>query len=246
MLLSIIIPCKNDECNISNVIDASNNSFASVEKEIIIVEANNNRISGKICENKSVSYVMQDYKGKGDAMRCGFNHSKGDIITYSDADIININPEMIENVVLPLLNDEFDFVNGSHSNISRVEEFVIKPLLKFAFPEIYKIERPTSGQIGGRREFFEQIDFCDGWGVDIGLKIDMLMLGARILDIPLPIKEELAWKHYFWQENFIEEIIATIFMKIIEYERLEKIKGLNLSILFEKTFNVLKGMELIV
>jgi phosphoserine phosphatase SerB len=60
---------------------------------------------------------------------------------------------------------------------------VAKPLLSLLFPEADKFEQPLSGMIAGKREFFEKIKFEEHYGVDIGILIDMIQLGARIVEV---------------------------------------------------------------
>jgi glucosyl-3-phosphoglycerate synthase len=55
----------------------------------------------------------------------------------------------------------------------RVTELVARPLLSLYFPELAGLHQPLSGEYGGRREVLEQLPFVQGYGVDIGLLIDL-------------------------------------------------------------------------
>jgi hypothetical protein len=46
-------------------------------------------------------------------------------------------------------------------------------LLNLFFPELSGIIQPLSGEYGGRRSALEQMPFSSGYGVEIGLLIDM-------------------------------------------------------------------------
>ena len=52
-------------------------------------------------------------------------------------------------------------------------ELTARPLLNLFFPELSGIIQPLSGEYGGRRTALEQMPFSSGYGVEIGLLIDM-------------------------------------------------------------------------
>jgi len=48
-----------------------------------------------------------------------------------------------------------------------------RPLLCALFPHLAGIVQPLSGEYAGRRELLEAVPFVEGWGVEIGLLIDL-------------------------------------------------------------------------
>ena len=52
-------------------------------------------------------------------------------------------------------------------------ELTARPLLNLFFPELSGIIQPLSGEYGGRRAALEQMPFSSGYGVEIGLLIDI-------------------------------------------------------------------------
>jgi hypothetical protein len=56
----------------------------------------------------------------------------------------------------------------------RVTELVARPLLNLFYPELSGMIQPLAGEYAGRREAFECIPFFTGYGVEIGLLIDIL------------------------------------------------------------------------
>jgi len=55
----------------------------------------------------------------------------------------------------------------------RVTELTARPLLNLFFPELSGIIQPLSGEYGGRRKALELMPFSSGYGVEIGLVIDI-------------------------------------------------------------------------
>ena len=55
----------------------------------------------------------------------------------------------------------------------RVTELTARPLLNLFYPEVSGVVQPLSGEYGGRRRALEQLPFFSGYGVEIGLLIDV-------------------------------------------------------------------------
>jgi glucosyl-3-phosphoglycerate synthase len=79
-----------------------------------------------------------------------------------------------------LTADDIGFVKGFYERSSgdgdrggRVTELVARPLLSALFPGLASIVQPLAGECAGRREVLERLPFVEGYGVDIGLLIDV-------------------------------------------------------------------------
>jgi len=124
------------------------------------------------------------YPAKGITMRDGLREARNAVIAYVDADIVNIGPEKIEQLIEPVKKDEADFIKGTFERAEgRVTELVAKPLLKMFFPELASFSQPLSGEIAAKRWVFEQIRFEENWGVDVGILIGVVRLGVRVREV---------------------------------------------------------------
>ena len=56
----------------------------------------------------------------------------------------------------------------------RVTELMARPLINLFFPELSGMIQPLSGEYAGRRALLESVPFFTGYGVEIGLLIDIL------------------------------------------------------------------------
>ena len=112
--LSIVIPVFNEKDTIDEIVRRVQN--VEFEKEIIIVDdcSNDgtrdkiNRISG----NNIKKLFHENNKGKGAALRTGFQHVTGDIVIIQDADL-EYNPKEYSNLIEPILDGRADVVYGS-------------------------------------------------------------------------------------------------------------------------------------
>ncbi len=90
-------------------------------------------------------------------MKEGIDAATNEIVVFFDADIDPYPEYSIQNLTVPLLNDEVDFVKGAFSrNAGRVTELVAKPLLAILFPGLSHFSQPLSGMIAGKKSFFRK------------------------------------------------------------------------------------------
>lgn len=218
-LATVVIPARNEAPTIGRVVQTARQ--ARWVDEVIVVDGYST--DGTILEARKAGarVVMQSRRGypaKGIAMRDGLRAASNAVIAYVDADIVNIGPEMIEQLIEPVIKDEADFVKGTFERVEgRVTELVAKPLLKMFFPELAGFSQPLSGEIAGRRWVFEQIKFEENWGVDVGILIDVLRLGVRIKEVHIGFKDHIMKPLLDLQEMAYQ--VAEAILKRAEAER---------------------------
>jgi mannitol/fructose-specific phosphotransferase system IIA component (Ntr-type) len=124
--------------------------------------------------------------GKGENLWKSLFLLKGDIIVWVDSDIKNIHPRFVYGLIGPLLtNKRIGYVKGfykrplkvgrklSPTGGGRVTELVARPVLNILFPSLSGLAQPLSGEYAGRRSVLERVTFFTGYGVEIGLLIDI-------------------------------------------------------------------------
>lgn len=115
--VSVVIPCKNEKGNIENAVLRCPNM--GKRTEIIFVQGVSHdgtgdeidRVSQKYPE-KNIIYLVQDGKGKGDAVRKGFEHALGDVLMILDADL-TVQPEQLSKFFQALVQSKGELINGS-------------------------------------------------------------------------------------------------------------------------------------
>src|SRR5204862_109891 len=121
--------------------------------------------------------------GKGNAMWKSLLVTDGDIVVWCDADVRNFRPCFVTGLLGPLLTlDDVAFCKGFYERPldgvrgqgGRVTELVARPLISLFFPHLSPFVQPLAGEYAGRRDLLEQVPFVQGYGVDIGLLIDVV------------------------------------------------------------------------
>lgn len=117
--LSIVIPARNEKGNIEAALQRMPD-LGGAELDVIFVEGHSSdgtweeiqRVLPLHAHKFSVRAFQQTGKGKSDAVRLGFAHARGDLLTILDADL-TMPPELLHRFYDAWCAGRADFVNGS-------------------------------------------------------------------------------------------------------------------------------------
>jgi nucleotide-binding universal stress UspA family protein/glycosyltransferase involved in cell wall biosynthesis len=195
--ISLALPALNEEETVGNVINIIKTELMDrlpLLDEIVLIDSDSTDRTREIARNLEVpvfihQQILPQYGarcGKGEALWKSLFLTKGDIVIWIDTDIVNIHPRFVFGLIGPLLlNPQIQFVKGFYRRPlkvgdkiqagggGRVTELTARPLLNLFYPELSGIVQPLSGEYGGRREILEKLPFFSGYGVEIGLLIDV-------------------------------------------------------------------------
>lgn len=181
-MITVIIPALNEEKTIAQVVRLAKN-YPQVS-EVIVVDDKSMDNTIEKARKEGASVITSTKLGKGASMKDGVLFAKNEVIAFLDADIITYPKDVIEFLTSPLLKDEADFVKSYFTRqAGRVTELVAKPLLSILNPTFPNFQQPLSGMIAGKKSLFEKCEFEEGYGVDIGILMDMHKMGARIKEV---------------------------------------------------------------
>src|SRR5512140_2593873 len=196
--ISLALPALNEEETVGNVIQTIRQALvldAPLLDEIVLIDSNSEDRTREIARGLGIPvYIHQellpDYgarRGKGEALWKSLYCTHGDIVIWLDTDIVNIHPRFAYGLIGPLLlRPDIQFIKGFYRRPlkvgdkiqagggGRVTELTARPLLNLFYPELSGVIQPLSGEYGGRRSALEQFGFFSGYGVEIGLLIDVL------------------------------------------------------------------------
>jgi phosphoserine phosphatase SerB len=183
-MISVIIPALNEEATIAHVVSVAKNG--SHVKEVIVVDDQSADATVERARAAGAAVITSTRLGKGTSMKDGVLYASSPFLVFLDADITTYPADVVDRLAEPLLKDKADFVKSFFSRqAGRVTELVAKPLLSILYPDFPAFHQPLSGMIAGKRELLQKVDFEEGYGVDIGILIDMYQRGVRIKEVSI-------------------------------------------------------------
>lgn len=181
-MITVIIPALNEEKTVAKVVELAVNIPAVTE--VIVVDDKSLDNTVDVARKAGARVITSTKLGKGASMKDGVLYANNEVLVFLDADITTYPADVVTLLAAPLLEDKADFCKSFFSRqAGRVTELVAKPLLSILYPDFPSFWQPLSGMIAGKKTMLKKIQFEEGYGVDIGILIDMYQQGARIAEV---------------------------------------------------------------
>jgi glucosyl-3-phosphoglycerate synthase len=191
--ITVCLPAKDEEATIGPIVDHLRRRLVErvpLVDEILVIDDGSvddthevALAAGARVENTSDLFPeLGSGTGKGEALWKGLAAATGDLIVWCDADVTNFSQRFVVGLLGPLLADpSVGFVKGFYERPidgkpgtgGRTTELVARPLIALLFPDLAAIVQPLAGEYAGRRAVLEEVPFVQGYGVDLGLLIDI-------------------------------------------------------------------------
>lgn len=117
MKLSVVVPVRNERDTIVTLLERLRAVDCGMPKEIIVVDGastdgTRDALLGLAADPELVLVLEDEPRGKGRAVRTGFERATGDIVMVQDADL-ELDPAQIPALLKPLIDDGVPVVFGS-------------------------------------------------------------------------------------------------------------------------------------
>jgi len=206
---SVIIPCRNEKGNIEAAVQRTPEMGKATE--LIFVEGHSSDGTLAECERvkeshpeRDITVLVQDGKGKGDAVRKGFAQAKGDLLFILDADL-TVPPENLPKFFEAITAERGEFINGSRL-VYQMEDQAMRTLNLmgnkfFSWVFTYLLEQRIRDTLCGTkvlwRKDYEKIaagrayfgDF-DPFG-DFDLLFGAAKLNLKIVEVPVQYRSRM-------------------------------------------------------
>jgi glucosyl-3-phosphoglycerate synthase len=189
--VSVCLPCRDEAATIGSLVSVIRRELVDdtgLVDELIVLDDRSTDDTARVARDAGAVVVPIDDvhrtqgagHGKGNALWATLVASSGDFVVWCDGDVTSFEPDWVAKLVLPLLDDDNTMMvkalyhrPTSRGGGGRTTELVARPLMSRFFPTLAGLAQPLSGEYSGRRSALEQLSFVQGWGVEMGLLIDI-------------------------------------------------------------------------
>lgn len=219
--ISVVVPARDEESTVGSIVRVIRQRLmreVPLIDELVVVDSCSTDGTARVAAAAGARVVCQDevlghlpaMSGKGEALWKGLAATGGDLVVFVDADVHGFTPDFVTGLLGPLLMDRGvayvkgfyhrPLVDGDHTvpdGGGRVTELVARPLLNLHWPELAGFVQPLAGEYAGRREALEAVPFVTGYGVEVGLLVDLL----ELVGLDALAQVDLGFRQHRHQDN---------------------------------------------
>jgi glucosyl-3-phosphoglycerate synthase len=193
--VTVCVPARNEAETIGPIVrDLVGLRDRGVVDQVLVADHDSVDGTGRIAAALGAEVVRTSWRfselgpptGKGDNLWRALTAAKGDIVCFVDADSSDFGQHFVCGLVGPLVCEPgIEYVKAFYrrpwrdgagvkpTGGGRVTQLLARPLLARFYPELLAFEQPLAGEMAARRSLFEAMPFATGYGLEIGLLIDV-------------------------------------------------------------------------
>jgi glycosyltransferase involved in cell wall biosynthesis len=183
--VSVLIPAYNEEKYIKDTVEAII-KLKEVNEVVVVDDASQDNTSDLARAAGATVFTLPSNQGKGGALNYGLQNITGDIIALVDGDLGKSAGD-VQNLIIPVLAEQADMTIAMFPRAKKKGGFgLVKGLAHHGIKHYTGLytNAPLSGQRVMTRQVVEAIGhFASGYGVEVGLTIDVAKKGFRILEV---------------------------------------------------------------
>ncbi len=196
--ISVVLPARNEEATVGDVVGAIRADLVDalpLVDEIVVMDSDSHDRTARVAADAGARVIacsdvvpeLGVRPGKGEALWKSLFVTSGDLLVFVDADLVDVGSHYVTGLLGPLLTHPrvalvkafYDRPLVTSDGVSpygggRVTELVARPLLNLLWPGLAGLVQPLSGEYAGRRAALERLPFACGYGVEIGMLIDLV------------------------------------------------------------------------
>jgi glucosyl-3-phosphoglycerate synthase len=197
--VSVVLPALNEEATVGAVVSELYPLVGRLVDELVVMDSGSADRTAEVAREAGARVVhrtdvlpeLEPWPGKGEVLWRSLAATSGDLVVFIDSDLVDFDPWFVPALLGPLLLGSrgpgagvqlvkgfyrrplrMSCVETSHGG-GRVTELLARPLLNALRPELAGVVQPLGGEYAARRTFLETVPFAAGYGVEIGLLLDV-------------------------------------------------------------------------
>ncbi|HSH59267.1 MAG TPA: glucosyl-3-phosphoglycerate synthase [Acidimicrobiales bacterium] len=184
LTIAVCIPARDEAATIGLIVAACSRLVDSgLLDQVVVVDDHSSDVTAEAARFGGATVMVNpDGPGKGEALSFAVCNTTAEVLVFLDADVVNFSEQFVTGLVAPLLVDaDLKLVKASYRRPlddrpdegGRVTELLARPLLERFHPDLAGMAQPLSGECAVRRAALDDVLLADGYGVEIGLLIDI-------------------------------------------------------------------------
>ncbi len=197
--VSVVLPALNEQATVGALVGELRPWVGGLVDELVVMDSGSTDRSAEIARTAGARVVQRTdvlpelapWPGKGEALWRSLAATSGDVLVFIDSDLVEFDPGFVPALLGPLLLPQWgggrgvQLVKGFYRRPLRIEsvevgtgggrvtELLARPLLNALRPELAGVVQPLGGEYAATRAFLESVPFAAGYGVEIGLLLDV-------------------------------------------------------------------------
>ncbi|MDP9824208.1 glucosyl-3-phosphoglycerate synthase [Nocardioides massiliensis] len=196
--VSLVVPARDEAATIGPIVTRSRELLmdtAQLVDEVVVIDSDSSDATFDVAADAgAVVHRCSDVRpdlgtvpGKGEAMWKAQFVTRGDVLVFMDADLVEWDTHFVPGLLGPLLTTpEVQLVKGFYERPmlasggggpydgGRVTELVARPLIALDWPDLAGLVQPLAGEWAVRRDHFAQLAVPTGYAVELAALIDTL------------------------------------------------------------------------
>jgi len=194
--VSLVVPARNEAATVGDVVGRVRSALmetVDLLDEIVVIDSDSTDDTYAVAEDAGavvhraaeIRPDLGSMPGKGEAMWKSLFVTRGEVLVFMDADLLDWDTHFVPGLVGPLLTrPEVALVKGFYERPlvdgddvaafegGRVTELVARPLLNLLFPQLSGVIQPLAGEWAVRRSLFASLSVPTGYAVETTALID--------------------------------------------------------------------------
>lgn len=195
-VVSLVVPARNEAATVGDVVAkvrAALVDTVALVDEIVVIDSDSTDDTYEVASDAGAivhraAEIRPDlgtFPGKGEAMWKSLFVTRGSLVVFMDADLLDWDTHFVPGLLGPLLTSssvqlvkgfyERPLVSGEVSvpfEGGRVTELVARPLIRLLFPQLAGLHQPLAGEWAVRRSLFESLSVPHGYAVELAALVD--------------------------------------------------------------------------
>ena len=192
--VTVLVPARDEAATIAPIVrDLVAMQSDGLVRQVLVGEHDSSdgtaevaaHLGADVIRTSGIFQELGPVAGKGDNLWRGLTAARGDIVCFVDADSTDFGPHFVRRLVAPLREPGVAYVKGFYrrpwrdgddvkpTGGGRVTALLARPLLRRFYPALAWLQQPLAGEMAARRSLFEALPFAIGYGLEIGLLIDI-------------------------------------------------------------------------